>query len=193
MVSSRIGIQPFVCEISSSELRSVTASFWMCFYTLGFTAAIVLGVALPWRWSLGITAVILVLDLLALCTIHDSPQWLHKAGQYEAAEKSAAFYGLQAELKELISDEKVEKQGPLKPSSMQDKWEMAMNKLKQPTFYKPLGFLVVCMSSIELSCFPVISLYMVMIFQVSKTNAFNELEHCTCTTIRTAKVALHSE
>ena len=66
-------IQPFVCEISNPSLRSLTTTFWLLSYSLGFSSMFLFGAVMPWRLAVGLPVVVAVVALVGFQFIHDSP------------------------------------------------------------------------------------------------------------------------
>jgi hypothetical protein len=66
-------IQPFVCEISNPNLRSLTTTFWLLSYSLGFSSMFLFGALMPWRLAAGLPVIVAVVALVGFQLIHDSP------------------------------------------------------------------------------------------------------------------------
>ena len=59
-----MAIQPYVCEISHVNLRSIVASFLLLFYTAGFALFILKGAFLPWRIAVSVPVAYCLVCLL---------------------------------------------------------------------------------------------------------------------------------
>ena len=59
-----MAIQPYVCEISHVNLRSLVASFLLLFYTAGFALFILKGAFLPWRVAVSVPVVYCLICLI---------------------------------------------------------------------------------------------------------------------------------
>ena len=72
-LSQKISAQPFICEVSHPDIRGLTASLRLFYYTAGFSLAILLGSSLPWRYMIGAQITVAVLGFIGLLFIHESP------------------------------------------------------------------------------------------------------------------------
>ena len=82
-----------MCEISDKDLRSVTASFIMGSYSCGYALTMIFGALFKqWRFIMIGFGCLLILLLIGLTFIHDSPYWLLKKGRVPEALQAWNFY-----------------------------------------------------------------------------------------------------
>ena len=93
-ISAMRSVQPFICEISDKDLRSVTAALAMGSYSCGYALAMTLGAFIQeWRYIMAGFGSLLILLVVGLTTlIHDSPYWLLKKGREAEARKAWDFF-----------------------------------------------------------------------------------------------------
>ena len=91
--SCRLTVQPLVCEFSDKNLRSLTATFGLVGYSVGYAVTMTLGaIFAQWRFiSLGFVPLMIIL-MIGLSFIHESPYWLLKQDRVQEASVAWAFY-----------------------------------------------------------------------------------------------------
>eukprot|EP00094_Tigriopus_californicus_P013907 TCALIF_13460-PA protein Name:"Similar to Tret1-2 Facilitated trehalose transporter Tret1-2 homolog (Drosophila melanogaster)" AED:0.09 eAED:0.09 QI:27/0.8/0.66/1/0.6/0.5/6/0/447 len=170
-IGNRMSAQPLNCEFSNPKIRSFTGCIWLMTYSLGQCLIYLLGAFLPWRWAIGITLIPLILSTFGMFLMHESPVWLLTQGQVEKAELSLRFYDRSESeaieeiksIKEVMTVEQYE----TKKLSFGDRLKLKLVMIREPSFVKPCLYLIMVLITMEWSCFPFISSYLVSIFKAT--------------------------
>ncbi|CAB4055414.1 unnamed protein product [Lepeophtheirus salmonis] len=175
LVSGRISIHPFVAEISTPENRVFTSNGYMLMFSIGMTIINLCGALLNWRIACSIPLIFVLIAFIGLQFIHESPHWLIQKGEYSKALDSFMYYGRTKdeaqfeflEYKDEYESKVRDAHGSKKPKDipLMQKWSHNLRRWKEPGFYKPLIYLCIYGSLIELSSMVTIVTYMVIIFQ----------------------------
>lgn len=92
----------YISEISPAKWRGTFVSFYQLFIVIGILGAYcadfgMIAWANNWRWMLGVPLVFAGANLLMLLFLPESPRWLIKQGEQEAARKVITRMGIAAE------------------------------------------------------------------------------------------------
>lgn len=172
-IGNRMSSQPFNCEISNPKIRSFTGCIWFISYSSGQCSIYLLASFVTWRLAISITLIPLIISTLGMVFMHESPIWLLRQGQIGKAKLSLKFYDRsETETKEEIeSILEIMTMGDFKQATKHEtlvhRFKMKLDMMRKPTFFKPCLYLIVALSTMEWSCFPFLSSYMVSIFKVS--------------------------
>lgn len=96
----------YIGEIASAEIRGALGSFFQMFLCIGILLTYFLGSLVTWRYLSGLLAIVPVLFALLFFLMPETPTYLLKIGDGDAAEKSLTYfrgisYNVERELKEI--------------------------------------------------------------------------------------------
>ncbi|XP_060533825.1 uncharacterized protein LOC132706488 [Cylas formicarius] len=154
----------YVSEVSHPTFRSMLLSFNSVFVTLGILLTFILGCFFQWRSMTVIFCLIVVLSLIGLCFLPESPYWLavFKNDRTECARSLRWLYPNQiAYEQELVRVVDVKNQFASATENIKDSVATYM----QPAVWKPLVILAVVFLFQQLSCAYVVVFYALNIFR----------------------------
>jgi len=165
--------QVYVCEIMIPSRRGLGAAIYSLLHSFGFFIILILGAFLPWRWAVSVPAFLSVPIFVAICFLHESPEWLNKMGQEKRCQEALRFYKKDLEgagsklVIKTFNENKTESKQPIVILVEKLKTFLSLLMLQDPSIISNMLYLAGLFLSIGWCGFSILSFYAVEIFQLS--------------------------
>jgi len=165
--SNTVSVPIFVSEISHPDFRGTLGTLTVLFFTSGACIQLLLGALVPWRWAVGLSAVVPLLSIVLLIFVDESPSWLLRKDLRDKTFSALMFYRgdkavatLEMERCQANIDKDRKKKEAIGPF-LHQRIKHQIGRMLRPEFLKPFLFINL-MLNIGLECtgFPILSYYM---------------------------------
>jgi len=147
----------YISEIATPRLRGPLGTMFQLLVVTGILVMYGLGVLLRWDWLACVGLLPVVLTILAMISLPDTPAYLVKVGKREKATKALQWFrdreDVSGEIEELGSG-----------GESNDQRQLTIPMYKDPAVYKPVLLIIVVMIINQMSGINVIITYTVNIF-----------------------------
>ncbi|XP_055706908.1 facilitated trehalose transporter Tret1-2 homolog isoform X1 [Phlebotomus papatasi] len=162
----------FIGETSGPKYRGILLAAISLAIAVGILIAHIIGTFLNWKVTAIICGIFPLLCYIVVFFVPESPSWLLSKGQVSKA--TDAFFWLRgydeesiAELKSLIKKYQM-------AENQKTTWRETLERIRQPTFWKPLAILLVFFFTLQFSGVNTVAFYSVTIMKDTLGDGINE-------------------
>ena len=174
----------YIAEISSKELRGTLSNVVNISFCLGLCFTFSLALLVQWRTLVWLLTSPILLSLLGLSQVPETPHWLAQNNRLEEAERTLARLRSHRQTEEELEELRQYREGQVRRETFREKMWGKLRLLTSRTFLKP--FMIAEPLNILYSCsgLSMMTFYIVTIFEESGSSVDKHLASLTVSAFR---------